>query len=168
VPFEREIEVAPRLRASFRFAAHILGASSVLVKAGAKGRRVLFSGDLGRPHHPILRAPSPVPEADVIVVESTYGDRRHDDVESLARFESAIVRTADRSGAIIIPSFAVDRTEVVLNQLRELAASKRIPQLPIYVDSPMALATLGIYKSAIARRSDENPRRHRARRARPR
>ncbi len=155
VPFESEIEVAPQLNARFSFAGHILGASSVLVKVGAKGRCVLFSGDLGRPHHPILRPPSPVPEADVIVVESTYGDRIHDDVESLKRFESAIVRTADRRGAMIIPSFAVDRTEVVLNQIRELAATKRIPQLPIYVDSPMALAALKIYKSAIARRSEE-------------
>jgi metallo-beta-lactamase family protein len=153
--FEREIEVAPRFIASFRFAGHILGASSVLMSVGAKPTRLLFSGDVGRESHPILRPPSPVPEADVIVVESTYGDRRHDDIESLKRFESAIVRTAERRGVIIIPSFAVDRTEVVLHQIRELTLNGHIPQLPIYVDSPMALAALGIYKSAIARGSDE-------------
>jgi metallo-beta-lactamase family protein len=155
VPFESRIQIAPQLNASFRFAGHILGASSVLVEVSSPPHRVLFSGDLGRQHHPILRPPSPVPEADVIVVESTYGDSRHNDAESLERFENAIVRTAERKGTIIIPSFAVDRTEVLLNQIRDSATSGRIPSLPIYVDSPMALAALQIYRSAIARRCDE-------------
>ncbi len=156
VAFEETIDVVPGIRATFRFAGHILGAASILVEIDdQKKRRVLFSGDLGRPRHPILRAPSSVPDADVIVVESTYGDRRHDDAESLKNFEAAIVRTAERGGVIIIPSFAVDRTEVVLHYLRKLAQQGRIPRLPIYVDSPMALAALAVYKASIAQHSAE-------------
>ncbi len=85
-------------------------------------------------------------------MESTYGDRLHDDSGALAAFADAIVRTASRGGAIIIPSFAVDRTEVVLFHLRGLQMDRRIPDLPIYVDSPMALAALRLYKAAISSR----------------
>jgi metallo-beta-lactamase family protein len=156
VKFETPFAVGPKIRASFRYAGHILGAASVLVELTAKhSRRVLFSGDLGRPRHPILRPPSPVPDADLIVVESTYGDRRHDDVESLKNFEDAISRTAARGGVVIIPSFAVDRTEVILFHLNNLIAERRIADLPIFVDSPMALAALRIYKDRIASHSDE-------------
>ncbi|HUO05545.1 MAG TPA: MBL fold metallo-hydrolase [Candidatus Binataceae bacterium] len=155
-PFDSPIQAAPGIRAIFRYAGHILGAASILIEAGGRHpRRVLFSGDLGRPRHPILRPPAPVPDADVIVVESTYGDRHHDDVESLKLFEDAIVRTAARGGAVIIPSFAVDRTEVVLHHLKLLLAAGRIPEMPVYVDSPMALAALAIYKNRIAAHSEE-------------
>ena len=85
---------------------------------------LVFSGDLGRPHHPILRPPAPLPAADVVLVESTYGDRQHEDVESLRRFEEAIVRTAERGGVVLIPSFAVDRTEVILFHLRRSDARR--------------------------------------------
>ena len=132
-------------------AGHILGASSLLVETGeAFRRRILFSGDLGRPHHPILSSPEPPPRADVIVAESTYGGRRHDDSGSLNALAEAVSRTAARGGVIVIPSFAVDRTEIVLFHLRCLELEKRIPKLPIYVDSPMALAALKLYQSAIA------------------
>jgi metallo-beta-lactamase family protein len=155
-PFEQGVEITSGVRATFRYAGHILGAASVLVEIEGKNRRrLLFSGDLGRPSHPILRAPSPVPDADVIVVESTYGDRRHDDQGSLRRFADAIARTSERRGVIVIPSFAVDRTEVVLHYIRKLVTSGQIPQLPIYVDSPMALAALALYKASIARGSPE-------------
>lgn len=154
--YERRFEVARGVHATFRFAGHILGASSVLVEIdGARTRRLLFSGDLGRPTHPLLRPPAAPPAADVILVESTYGDRLHDDVASLKTFEDAIVRTAVRDGVIVIPSFAVDRTEIILFTIRQLIRGKRIPALPIYVDSPMALAALRIYKDAIERRSAE-------------
>jgi metallo-beta-lactamase family protein len=113
------------------------------------------SGDLGRGSHPLLRDPSPPGEAETILIESTYGDRRHPDVSSLAVFEAAIVRTAGRGGAVVIPAFAVDRTEVILLELRRLSRARRIPDLPVYVDSPMALAALGAYRAAIAAGSDE-------------
>lgn len=156
VPFATPSQVANGIRATFRPAGHILGSSSVTLEVdGKRPRTIVFSGDLGRPQHPILRPPAPLPAADVVLVESTYGDRRHEDVESLQRFESAIVRTAERGGMIVIPSFAVDRTEVVLFHLRQLTRAGRIPQLPVYVDSPMALATLAIYRHALAEGSPE-------------
>jgi metallo-beta-lactamase family protein len=151
VPFGTVRDVADGIRATFRPAGHILGAASVALELRAHGSRAIaFSGDLGRPSHPVLSAPAPPPPADVILVESTYGDRRHDDVISMQRFEDALRRTTERGGATVIPSFAVDRTEVILFHLRRLMRSGRIPALPVYVDSPMALATLGVYRDAIA------------------
>ena len=150
VPFGKPAEVAAGVRATLLPAGHILGSSiTVLELADAGGRRVAFSGDLGRPHHPILAPPAPMPAADLALVESTYGDRRHEDAASLQRFEEAIVRTAQRGGAVVIPSFAVDRTEVILLHLRRLMRERRIPDLPVYVDSPMALASLEIYRRAL-------------------
>jgi metallo-beta-lactamase family protein len=147
-PFNAPFEV-DRYRVTFRHAGHILGASSVLVETGgALNRRILFSGDLGRPHHPLLRAPEPPPHADVIVVESTYGDRLHDDTGALHTFAEAIIRTAAPGGVIVIPSFAVDRTEIILFYLRRLQLKNQIPALPVYVDSPMALAALKLYQEA--------------------
>ncbi|HYB89645.1 MAG TPA: MBL fold metallo-hydrolase, partial [Candidatus Binataceae bacterium] len=144
------------IRIVFRHAGHILGSASILLKTGGgRARTVLFSGDLGRPNHPLLLPPAPVPAADIIVVESTYGDRLHNDEESLKLFEDAIARTAARGGVIVIPSFAVDRTEVVLYHLKQLIVARRVPAIPVYVDSPMALAALNIYKSAIGSGSEE-------------
>lgn len=154
--FEQEIEVAAGVRARFSRAGHILGSASVtLALDGAIPRRLVVSGDLGRGNHPLLRDPAAPSEADAIVIESTYGDRRHPPASSLAAFEEAIVRTAGRGGAVVIPAFAVDRTEVILLELRRLARAGRIPQLPVYVDSPMALAALSVYRAAIAEGSDE-------------
>jgi len=159
VPFDSPTDVLPGVRATFRRAGHILGSATVAVQLdGARGPTVVFSGDLGRPRHPILRPPAPLPAADVVLTESTYGNRRHEDVESLQRFEATIARTAERGGVMVIPSFAVDRTEVILLHLRRLTQAGRVPLLPVYVDSPMALATLQIYRRALADRSDEvNP-----------
>ena len=149
VPLAQSFE-ADRYRAEFRHAGHILGAASVRIQTDHhRGMSILFSGDLGRPHHPILRAPDPPPAVDFIVVESTYGDRHHDDATALQTFTDAINRTFNRQGVVVIPSFAVDRTEVVLFHLRRLQAEKRIPVTPIYVDSPMALAALKLYQTAL-------------------
>ena len=156
VPFDRALEIAPGIRATFRPAGHILGSATITVElSNAKARTLVFSGDLGRPPHPIFCSPAPLAYADIVVVESTYGDRRHEDEQSLLRFEEAIVRTASRGGMVIIPSFAVDRTEVILFHLRRLHEAKRIPELPVYVDSPMALASLAIYRQALAAGSPE-------------
>jgi metallo-beta-lactamase family protein len=115
---------------------------------------VLFSGDLGRPSHPLLLPPAPPPRADVVVVESTYGDRSHADTDG-EQFAAAIRRAIGRGGSVVIPAFAVDRTEVILLELRRLRAADRIPSVPVYVDSPMALAALRVYRDAIARRSPD-------------
>jgi len=156
IPFEQDVEIADGVRARLSRAGHILGsASTTLTFDGATPRRLVVSGDLGRGSHPLLRDPSPPGEAETILIESTYGDRRHPDVSSLAVFEEAIVRTAGRGGAVVIPAFAVDRTEVILLELRRLSRARKIPDLPVYVDSPMALAALGAYRAAIAAGSDE-------------
>lgn len=151
-PFDEEVEVAPGVWVTFRPAGHILGAATVTVRLADCGdRRIVFSGDLGRPLHPILRPPAPVGPAGVVVMESTYGNRLHDDTHALEQLGAAITRTAARGGTVLIPAFAVDRTEVILFHLRELVAAGAIPDLPIYVDSPMALSALAVYRDAIER-----------------
>jgi metallo-beta-lactamase family protein len=150
VDFGSRVEVASGAAATLRPAGHILGSASVTLELdGAAPRSIVFSGDLGRLQHPLLLPPAPPPAAHTYVVESTYGDRTHDDAASLARFEQAIVRTAARGGTVVMPSFAVDRIEVILLHLRRLMRERRIPSLPVYVDSPLALAGLAIYRAAI-------------------
>jgi metallo-beta-lactamase family protein len=144
-------EVAPGVRATFRPAGHILGSAHVLLElAGPGSRRVLVSGDLGRPAHALLAPPARRPAADAVLVESTYGDREHADVDAtVERLAETVVRTAGRGGVVVIPAFAVDRTELVLFHLRALREAGRIPALPVYVDSPMALAALDVYRRAL-------------------
>src|SRR5262249_40352743 len=150
VPFLAAEEVAPGVQATFLPAGHILGSAMIaLTIDGKRSRTLLASGDLGRPHHPILTPPADPPSADVLLIESTYGDREHDDAIGLARFAEVVARTAARGGTVVIPSFAVDRTEVVLLHLRALVRAGRVPNLPVYVDSPMALAALAVYRRAL-------------------
>jgi len=153
--YDERVEVAAGLAVTLRPAGHILGSATALVEVD--GSRVLFSGDLGRPHHPLLLPPAPPPAADVVVVESTYGDRTHPepDDELLA---DAVRRTVERGGTVLVPAFAVDRTELVLLELDRLRRAGRIPRVPIYVDSPMALAALEVYRDA-ARHPDGRVRR---------
>lgn len=157
VPYDSAAEVAEGVAVTLRTAGHILGSSTATLTVSGKAPRTLFvSGDVGRPHHPILRPPAAPPEADVMLVESTYGDRAHEPVdEAEERLAAVVSRTATRGGTVVIPSFAVDRTEVILLALRRLAAAHRIPSLPVYVDSPMALEVLRIYRRAMASRDPE-------------
>ena len=149
VAFGAETEVAPGIRATFQPAGHILGSATVQIDL-EDGPRILFSGDLGRPHHPILCPPAPRVASDFLVIESTYGNRQHEDIAStVGRLAEAISRTAARGGTVIIPSFAVDRTEVLLCTLTDLLSEGRVPELPVYVDSPMASAVLDVYRRAI-------------------
>lgn len=145
VEYGAAVDVAPGIRAVLQSAGHILGSASVLVGAGAQ--RAVFSGDLGRRQHPLLLPPAPPPAADVMVVESTYGDRAHPpaDPDLLAR---AVRDTVKRGGSVLIPAFAVDRTELVLLELHRLLKAGEIPHVPVYVDSPMALACLEVYRRA--------------------
>ena len=132
---------------------HILGSS--FVKLEVDGRSFLFTSDLGRNNHPILSDPDPAPtEAiDVVITESTYGDRKHETPEEL--FAEELNAAFKRGGTVLIPAFAVDRTEVILMKLRELITNKKIPNVPIYVDSPMALTALDYYREAIKSESRE-------------
>jgi metallo-beta-lactamase family protein len=145
--------VAPGITASLARAGHILG--SAIARIDLAGTSVVFSGDLGRPSHPILREPEQVGDADWIVVESTYGDRAHHDSSSIEGLRDVIRRTIARRGTVVIPAFAVDRTEVLLHHLGHLADRGELPQVPVYVDSPMALASLRVYRDAIRTRSPE-------------
>lgn len=139
--------IAPDTTVTFHPAGHILGSATVEVEFC--GKRVLFTGDLGRDEHPILKAPDGVPQGrfDAIVTESTYGDRAHE--TPTTDFEDIINQTIDGGGSVLIPAFAVDRTEVILVQLRELMESGKIRRVPIFADSPMALKALEFYRSAI-------------------
>ena len=156
VPFGEDLDLAADIRARFTHAGHILGAASVtLTMDGGSPQRLVVSGDLGRGNHPLLRAAEPPPAANAILVESTYGDRRHPPPDDDAAFAEAILRTIGRGGSVVIPAFAVDRTEVILLALRRLRQEGRIPDLPVFVDSPMALRALAVYRAAIARGSAE-------------
>jgi len=143
-PYQREFDVAPGFRAVLRRAGHILGSATVELQVGEEPLRLVYSGDLGRPGRPILRDPEPVEAADVLLLESTYGDRSHplDPTESLAR----IVReAAARGGALLCPVFAVGRTQELIWRLRQLEDAGRIPELRVFVDSPMAIDVTEIY-----------------------
>jgi metallo-beta-lactamase family protein len=126
-------------------AGHILGAASIRVRA-QHGPEVVFSGDLGRPSHPLLVPPSPIGPADIVVVESTYGDEEHVAVDPLDAFERVLLDAAACGGVVVVPAFAVDRTEVVLWYLSRLVEAGRVPGLPVFVDSPMATRALGVYR----------------------
>ena len=150
VPFDISTAVTGDLTATLRPAGHILGSATAALDLGRGARRVLFSGDLGRPHHPLLVAPDPPDGADVVVMESTYGARRHDETAAIDRLGHIISATAARGGTVVVPAFAVDRTEVVLHHLRRLMQTGAVPELPVYVDSPMAQQALDVYRRAIA------------------
>ncbi|HEX2851059.1 MAG TPA: MBL fold metallo-hydrolase [Acidimicrobiales bacterium] len=159
LPFSAREEIASGVTASLHPVAHILGSAAVTLTVDvASGRRrtLLVSGDVGRPAHPILREPPPAPDADVVLVESTYGDRTHEEEDvAVERLADVIRRTAGRGGTVVIPAFAVDRTEVVLLTVRRLVTEGRIPSLPVYADSPMALDVLDVYRDAIDGRDAE-------------
>lgn len=157
VSFDDSVEVAPGVHAQFQRAGHILGSAGVLLEAdGPPARRVFVSGDVGRPGHPVLRPPVAPPAVDALLVESTYGDRRHEGPDAaLDRLADVITRTAERGGMVVIPAFAVDRTEIILLALKDLVQSSRIPALPVYADSPMALEVLAVYRAAIAAGDDD-------------
>ena len=149
-------EVAPGIRAGFRIAGHILGSSLVLLEldhAGPDGRdmRVLFSGDLGHYDQPIIHDPAPPPHCDYLVVESTYGDRLHDPEDPKVALARIINDAAERGAPVLIPAFAVGRTQEILYLIRELEDEKAIPVLPVSVDSPMAAAATAAY----SRRKEE-------------
>ena len=146
-------QVAKETFVTLRPSGHILGAAFVEVEFF--GKRILFTGDMGRNEHPLLAPPGDIPAGifDAIVTESTYGDREH--VAATTNFEDAINRTAARGGSLLIPAFAVDRTEVILIRLRELVEQGLIPKIPVYADSPMALKALDFYREAINEGSAE-------------
>lgn len=146
----RLIKIVKGISAEFRIAGHILGSSQVLAHIEAdrpdrQSRRVLFSGDLGKYDQPIIRDPVAPPACDYLVVESTYGDRIHDPEEPKVGLERIIKNAALHDSEILIPAFAVGRAQEVLYLIRELEDEKRVPILPVILDSPMASAATKVY-----------------------
>lgn len=154
------IEVADGIEASFRISGHILGSSLVLLElanAGddKTGRRVLFSGDLGHYDQPIIRDPQPPPACDYLLIESTYGDRLHDAENPKDALAELINETARRNATLLIPAFAIGRTQELVYLIRELEEEKRIPILPVRVDSPMAAAATQVYNHRTEEQDEE-------------
>jgi len=137
VDFDTAFGLGAGLHLRLAHAGHILGAAFVRLEHA--GISLLFSGDIGRPRDPVMIAPSAVHRADYLVVESTYGDRLHDPADPLVELAAIIDRTAGRGGVVVVPTFAVGRAQELLYYLHELKASGRIADIPVYLNSPMAL-----------------------------
>lgn len=144
--FESTITPAPGLTATLYPSGHILGASMVLIEHAVTGKRVLFSGDLGCPNRPLMPDPAAPPRADLVVIESTYGDRLHDQKHDLGtQLANAVKSTVARGGSLLVPCFAVERAQELLFHLQRLRKADRIPKVPIFLDSPMAVNLLKVY-----------------------
>lgn len=149
VNYGESIEIAPKVTATFYDAGHILGSASIRIeKKGDKKRSVIFSGDIGNAGRPILRKPQIPPKADVVVMETTYGDRNHKPIEpTIAELYQAITETLARGGNVIIPTFALERAQEILFTLREGIEQGRLPKnLPVFLDSPMAISATEIFR----------------------
>jgi metallo-beta-lactamase family protein len=147
--YHRAFEPLPGVRVTFRDAGHILGSAEVIVdfEENKKKRRLVFTGDLGRRHLPILRDPEDVDRADILITEGTYGGRFHDPIEDTRnQLAQLIVDAYERQGVLIIPAFAVGRTQDLVYDMQLLVAENRIPDIPVYVDSPLATNVTEIFR----------------------
>ncbi|MBI2503368.1 MAG: MBL fold metallo-hydrolase [Candidatus Latescibacteria bacterium] len=147
--YDRSLQVAPGVQATFRDAGHILGSAGILLElTTSKGKlRLGFSGDIGRPGMPVLRDPQPLQDLDVLLMESTYGDRLHSPAGDVAEaLALAIRQTAAAGGRIVIPAFAVGRTQALVYELHKLFDQDRIPDIPIFVDSPLATNATEVFR----------------------
>lgn len=148
--YGKALDIAPGIRATFLDAGHILGSASIFLELEEKGHRktLLFSGDLGYSGRPILRDPTPPPHADVVVMETTYGDRLHKALEpSVEELYTAIEDTFHRGGNVVIPTFALERAQEILFFLHQGVESGRLPaSLQVFLDSPMAISATEIFK----------------------
>ncbi|HEY7524237.1 MAG TPA: MBL fold metallo-hydrolase [Candidatus Limnocylindrales bacterium] len=162
VRYDQPQDVAPGIRATYLDAGHILGSAIIRLEVSEPGtpdRIIVFSGDLGRPGTPIIRDPTTVTGADYVVVESTYGGREHEPQAEAVRILAETIRlVAEADGVLLVPSFAIGRTQEVVWELDRLVERGEIPLLPIYLDSPMASAATDIYRRH-ADYFDENARR---------
>lgn len=158
VPFDTPTQLRPGFELRYRRQGHILGAGSVELTIKVKGgghTTVYFSGDVGRYEVPILRPPEPYPGSDYLVVESTYGDRLHDPGDPAEQLAEVVREAVSRGGVLLIPAFAIDRTQQVLYHLRELAAEGAIEPLPVFLDSPMAREATVAYRQSVREHDPE-------------
>jgi metallo-beta-lactamase family protein len=149
VPYQQTFDVVPGVRATFVEAGHILGSASVILDCVEDARtiRVAFSGDIGRAGLPLVRDPAPPGNVQVLIMESTYGNREHGPVSGNREALGRIVReTAARGGRVLIPAFALGRTQEIVYDLHALARSGEIPEVPIYIDSPLAVDTTAVFE----------------------
>ena len=149
VGYNRPVYVAPGVQCTFLDAGHILGSAIVLLEMEEDQRqtRLLFSGDLGRRDMPILRDPTPAPLADVLMIESTYGDRLHPPHEEAEqRLHRLIDETCNKGGKVVIPAFTVGRTQEIVYSLHRLASARKLPDVPIFVDSPLAVDVTEVFR----------------------
>lgn len=149
VPYGTTFDVLPGVRATFVEAGHILGSASVMldVTEGSETKRLVFSGDVGRSGLAIIRDPAPPTGAHAVIMESTYGDRDHESVEGARETLGRVVReTAARGGRVLVPSFAVGRAQELIYDLHELARAGQIPEIPIVVDSPLAVDATTVFE----------------------
>ena len=144
VEFDRSLDLGAGLQAQFIPAGHLLGAAQIRLMVA--GRIVHFSGDIGRPCDPMMRPPRPFEGADILVCESTYGDRAHPQVDAEAELATIVNRTADRGGVVVIPAFAVGRAQTIMLQIARLQAKGAIPDVPVFLNSPMAIDATQIYR----------------------
>jgi metallo-beta-lactamase family protein len=149
VPYNKPFDVVPGVRGTYVDAGHILGSASVILDCteGNVTKRLVFSGDIGRSGLAIIRDPVPPSGADAVIMESTYGNRDHESVEGARAHLAAVVRrTAARGGRVLIPAFAVGRTQEMLYNLNALLREGAIPSIPVYVDSPLAIDTTTVFE----------------------
>ena len=149
VPYNMPIEVVPGVRVTFTDAGHVLGSAMVLTefKENGSSRRFIYSGDIGRKNMPILRDPWEPEDADLAIMESTYGNRDHDPIETLDKeLAEQIVGTYDRGGKVIVPSFALERAQELVYALKRLEAAAAIPEMPVYVDSPLTVNITEVFR----------------------
>ena len=149
--YERAFPISPGVRLTYLDAGHILGSAIVVLDIesnnGSNPQRLVFSGDLGRPEKPILEDPTLVKGCDTLLIESTYGNRLHPDVaDTRQELKRVVLETAHRGGKVIIPSFAVGRTQELVYSLHQLITAKEIPNLPVFVDSPLAIDATSVFR----------------------
>lgn len=149
LPYNMPMEIVPGVRITFRDAGHVLGSAMVMVECRENGatKRFLEGGDLGRNNMPILKDPWEPEDADVVMMESTYGNREHDPIEQMDQRLAEIIRaTHNRRGKIIIPSFALERAQEIIYALKRLEVNGNLPRLPVFVDSPMTVNITEIFR----------------------
>jgi metallo-beta-lactamase family protein len=149
LPYHRRHEVAPGVEVTFLDAGHVLGSAIVVLDIEDEGRhaRLAFTGDLGRPHLPILRDPQVPDGVELLLTESTYGDRLHGPIEETdGALADAVGRAIARGGKVVIPSFALERAQEVIYALKRLRAARRVPAVPVYVDSPLTVKLTDVFK----------------------
>jgi len=147
VGFDVAIPVVPGVSAEFIRAGHLLGSAFIRVRQDEAPHTILFGGDLGRYDRPVLPDPTTIEQADVLLLESTYGNRSHQPDDDGASLADVIVTTSERGGRVVIPSFAIGRVEEILYWLQRLENEGRIPSMPTYVDSPMAAEAMNFYSA---------------------